>query len=41
GDHRSLSIDSRNTSIGSIGEEQLVVKLNFRIWPFHKMGVIK
>nr|WP_050796814.1 signal peptidase I [Streptococcus suis] len=41
GDHRSVSIDSRNTAIGSIGEEQLVGKLTFRIWPFHKMGVIK
>ncbi|WP_105156576.1 signal peptidase I, partial [Streptococcus suis] len=35
GDHRSVSIDSRNTAIGSIGEEQLVGKLTFRIWPFH------
>lgn len=41
GDHRSVSIDSRNTAIGSIGEEQLVGKLTFRIWAFHKMGVIK
>ncbi|HEL1568211.1 TPA: signal peptidase I [Streptococcus suis] len=41
GDHRSVSIDSRNTAIGSIGEEQLVGKLTFRIWPFHKRGVIK
>ncbi|HEM5314895.1 TPA: signal peptidase I [Streptococcus suis] len=41
GDHRSVFIDSRNTAIGSIGEEQLVGKLTFRIWLFHKMGVIK
>lgn len=33
GDHRSVSVDSRNTQIGCIGEEQIVGKLVMRIWP--------
>lgn len=34
GDHRSASVDSRNTAVGCIGEEQIVGKLKMRIWPF-------
>lgn len=33
GDHRSVSVDSRNSQIGCIGEEQIVGKLVMRIWP--------
>lgn len=40
GDHRSVSIDSRNTTIGCISQEQIVGKLVFRIWPFDIWGVI-
>ena len=40
GDHRSVSIDSRNTTIGCISQEQSVGKLVFRIWPFDIWGVI-
>jgi signal peptidase I len=40
GDHRSVSLDSRNTSIGCISEEMLVGKLFFRIWPIVEIGVI-
>lgn len=41
GDNRESSIDSRNKTIGSISEEQIVGKLIFRVWPFSKIGVVK
>ncbi|MGY3780668.1 signal peptidase I [Streptococcus gallolyticus] len=41
GDHRDVSIDSRNTAIGAIDEEQLVGKLTFRIWPLTRIGMIE
>lgn len=37
GDHRSVSVDSRNTAVGCIGEEQIVGKLKMRIWPLNMM----
>lgn len=40
GDHRSVSIDSRSTSIGCISQEQIVGKLVFRLWPFDVWGAI-
>ena len=33
GDHRETSVDSRNTAIGCIAEEQIVGKLVMRVWP--------
>ena len=33
GDHRSVSLDSRNTQIGCVAEEQIAGKLVFRLWP--------
>ena len=33
GDHRSTSIDSRNTVIGCISKDQIIGKLFFKIWP--------
>jgi signal peptidase I len=36
GDNRKVSIDSRNTTIGCISEEQFVGKVLFRIWPLGK-----
>jgi len=41
GDHRSVSIDSRNTAVGTVSEEQLVGKLTFRIWPLTRIGTIE
>lgn len=41
GDNRSVSIDSRNTSVGTVSDEQLVGKLIFRIWPLADFGVIE
>lgn len=40
GDKRSTSVDSRNTSVGSIAEEQIVGKIVFRIWPLNRFGMI-
>lgn len=40
GDHRSVSVDSRNTSVGCVAEEQIVGKLVFCIWPFKYFGRI-
>ncbi|MBR3448294.1 MAG: signal peptidase I [Oscillospiraceae bacterium] len=36
GDNRVLSADSRNSDIGSIGAEQIVGKVLFRVWPLRK-----
>ena len=40
GDHRSTSIDSRNTAVGCIAEEQIVGKIIFRIWPVDRITAI-
>lgn len=40
GDHRSVSVDSRNTQIGCIAEEQIVGKMVFRVWPLSGLGPI-
>lgn len=40
GDNRKVSIDSRNTSVGCIAQEQIVGKIVFRIWPIAKMGIV-
>ncbi|MGT2807180.1 signal peptidase I [Streptococcus iniae] len=41
GDNRKTSIDSRNTSIGDVSEEQIVGKISFRIWPLNKISSIQ
>ncbi|MBQ3087340.1 MAG: signal peptidase I [Clostridia bacterium] len=38
GDHRSSSVDSRNTAVGCIDIEQIVGKIVFRVWPFDRFG---
>lgn len=40
GDHRSTSIDSRNTSVGCVAEEQIVGKIVFSIWPPESIGTV-
>ena len=37
GDNRDSSVDSRNTAVGCIAEEQVVGKLIFVVWPFAGM----
>lgn len=41
GDHRATSVDSRNTSVGCVAQEQIVGKLVFRIWPLSGFGLIE
>lgn len=41
GDHRSTSVDSRNTALGCVSEEQVVGKIVFRVWPFDSFGNLK
>ncbi len=38
GDHRETSLDSRNTAVGCISDEQVVGKIVFRVWPFAAFG---
>lgn len=40
GDHRSVSVDSRNSAVGCVAEEQIVGKLVYRIWPLSNIGEI-
>lgn len=40
GDHRSVSLDSRNTAIGCISQEQIVGKIVFKVWPLDGIGSI-
>lgn len=41
GDHRSTSVDSRNTSVGCVADEQIVGKIIFRVWPLAGFGSIQ
>lgn len=41
GDHRATSVDSRNTAVGCVAQEQVVGKIIFRIWPMDKIGMIQ
>ena len=38
GDHRSTSVDSRNTAVGCVAQEQIVGKIIFRIRPLNRLG---
>lgn len=38
GDHRAVSIDSRNSAVGCLSQEQLIGKIVFRIWPLDRLG---
>ena len=38
GDHRATSVDSRNTTLGCVAEEQVIGKIIFRIWPLTEFG---
>lgn len=40
GDHRSVSVDSRNTAVGPVAEEQIVGKIVFCVWPFTNFGSV-
>ena len=40
GDNRSVSVDSRSTTVGCVAEEQLVGKVTFRVWPLSEFGSV-
>lgn len=40
GDMRSLSVDSRNTEVGCVSQEQIIGKVIIRLWPFSKITVL-
>lgn len=40
GDNREVSIDSRNTAVGCVSQEQVVGKIVFRVWPFEDFGPV-
>lgn len=41
GDHRSTSVDSRNTAVGCVSDEQIVGKIIFRVWPLNRLGRVE
>ena len=41
GDKRSVSIDSRNTAVGCVSDEQIVGRIFARIWPLNEIGVVR
>lgn len=41
GDHRTTSLDSRNTAVGCIADEQIVGRIFFRVWPLNEFGLVK
>lgn len=40
GDHRSVSVDSRSTTVGCVAEEQIVGKIVLRVWPLDQFGKV-
>ena len=40
GDQRSNSVDSRNSAIGAISQDDIIGKVFLRVWPFSKLGLI-
>ncbi|MCQ4863210.1 signal peptidase I [Pseudoflavonifractor phocaeensis] len=41
GDNREASVDSRNTAVGCVSEEQIVGKVVFCIWPIDRFGPVR
>ncbi len=40
GDRRSNSVDSRNSAVGSIPQEDIIGKVFVRVWPFSRLGFV-
>lgn len=41
GDHRAVSVDSRDRAVGCVSEEQIVGRLTYRFWPLDRISPIK
>lgn len=40
GDQRSNSVDSRNSVIGAISQDDIIGKVFIRVWPFSRFGFV-
>ena len=40
GDRRSNSVDSRNSAVGAIPQEDIIGKVFIRVWPFARFGFV-
>lgn len=40
GDRRSNSVDSRNSVVGAIPQEDIIGKVFIRVWPFSRLGFV-
>lgn len=41
GDYRPTSVDSRNTAVGCVSEEQIIGKIIFRVWPLSDFSSVR
>ncbi len=41
GDDRAVSLDSRTTAVGTVGEEQILGRVVFRVWPLSTFGTLQ
>lgn len=41
GDRRSNSVDSRNSAIGAVSNEDVIGKAILRVWPFSRIGIVR
>ena len=41
GDHRSTSIDSRNTAVGCVNTDMVLGRILLRVWPLSELGLLK
>ena len=41
GDNRGVSMDSRNSTVGCVGEGDLIGRVTFRIWPLDRAGLVR
>ena len=40
GDRRTNSVDSRNSAVGAIAQEDIIGRVCLRVWPLSKIGLI-
>ena len=40
GDQRTNSVDSRNSVIGAVSQEDIIGKVFIRVWPFSRIGLV-
>ena len=40
GDQRSNSVDSRNSQVGAISQEDIIGRVFIRVWPFSRIGLV-